>query len=97
MLTLHPEEQAWLDEYRKVLSERHPGTVLRMVIYGSMEDEANCLAGHLLIPNEAARKIVWPDTGLEAVCEEYGVSRRILDFRLNTSGARKRRSRWQQR
>ena len=35
MLTLHPEEQRWLDEYRKVLNERHPGTVLRMVIYGS--------------------------------------------------------------
>ena len=35
MLTLHPEEQTWLDKYRKVLSERHPGTVLRMVIYGS--------------------------------------------------------------
>ncbi len=35
MLTLHPEEQTWLDEYRKVLDERHPGTVLRMVIYGS--------------------------------------------------------------
>ena len=35
MLTLHPEEQAWLDEYRKALNERHPGTVLRMVIYGS--------------------------------------------------------------
>ena len=35
MLTLHPEEQTWLDEYRKVLNERHPDTVLRMVIYGS--------------------------------------------------------------
>ena len=35
MLTLHPEEQIWLDEYRKALRERHPGTVLRMVIYGS--------------------------------------------------------------
>ena len=35
MLTLHPDEQTWLDEYRKALSERHPGTVLRMVIYGS--------------------------------------------------------------
>ena len=35
MLTLHPEERAWLDEYRKVLHERHPDTVLRMVIYGS--------------------------------------------------------------
>ena len=35
MLTLHPEEQRWLDEYRKALRERHSGTVLRMVIYGS--------------------------------------------------------------
>ena len=35
MLTLHPEEQRWLDEYRKMLNERHSGTVLRMVIYGS--------------------------------------------------------------
>ena len=35
MLTLHPEERIWLDKYRKVLSERHPGKVLRMVIYGS--------------------------------------------------------------
>ncbi len=35
MLTLHPEEQSWLDRYRKALEERHPGAVLRMVIYGS--------------------------------------------------------------
>lgn len=62
-----------------------------------MEDEANCLAGHILIPNEAARKIVWSDHDPETVCDEYGVSRRMLNFRLDTSGARKRRSRWQQR
>ena len=35
MLTLHPEEQSWLDGYRKALEERHPGAVLRMVLYGS--------------------------------------------------------------
>ena len=35
MPSLHPEEQTWLDEYRKALDERHPGAVLRMVIYGS--------------------------------------------------------------
>ena len=34
MLTLHPEEPRWLDEYRQVLNERHPGTVLRMVVCG---------------------------------------------------------------
>lgn len=62
-----------------------------------MEDEANCLAGHILIPNEAAQKIVWEDRDLEVVRDEYGVSRQMLEYRLNMSGARKRRARWQQR
>ena len=35
MLELSPDEQTWLDEYRQVLSKRHTGVVLRMVIYGS--------------------------------------------------------------
>ena len=60
-----------------------------------MEDQANCLAGHVLIPNEAAQQIVWSGRDPEAVCDDYGVSRQMLEYRLNTSGARKRRSRWQ--
>lgn len=60
-----------------------------------MEKEANCLAGHLLIPNEAARRIVWSSRDPEAVCEEYGVSKQMLEYRLNVSGARKRRAHWQ--
>ena len=35
MLELSPDEQTWLDEYRRVLRERHAGVILRMVIYGS--------------------------------------------------------------
>ena len=35
MLELSPDEQTWLDEYRRVLRERHPGVVVRMAIYGS--------------------------------------------------------------
>ena len=35
MLDLSPDEQTWLEEYRRVLRERHAGVVLRMVIYGS--------------------------------------------------------------
>jgi len=31
-----------------------------------MEDEANCLAGYILIPNEAAQKIVWSGHGCGA-------------------------------
>ncbi|MCY4482578.1 MAG: nucleotidyltransferase domain-containing protein [Spirochaetaceae bacterium] len=35
MLDLSPDEQIWLDEYRRGLRERHAGVILRMVIYGS--------------------------------------------------------------
>ena len=35
MLKLHPEEQTWLDEYRKALLQQQPGAVARMLIYGS--------------------------------------------------------------
>ena len=35
MLTLNPEEQTWLDKYRKAIGKLYPGAVLRMVIYGS--------------------------------------------------------------
>jgi predicted nucleotidyltransferase len=35
MLELTPEEQSWLDDYRKALEEKHPGVVQQMLIYGS--------------------------------------------------------------
>lgn len=35
MLQLTPDEQTWLEAYRKALNEQYPGTVIRMVIYGS--------------------------------------------------------------
>lgn len=34
-LQLTPDETTWLAEYRQVLSQRHPGTVVRMLVYGS--------------------------------------------------------------
>ncbi len=35
MLTLHPQEQVWLDEYRQALKGQHADAVLRLVVYGS--------------------------------------------------------------
>ena len=53
-----------------------------------LEDEASHLAGHLLIPNEAAKHIININLGNVLAQASYGVSRQMLDWRLNTSGAR---------
>ena len=53
-----------------------------------LEDEASHLAGHLLIPNEAAKHIININLGNDSAQASYGVSRQMLDWRLNTSGAR---------
>lgn len=56
---LEASEQAWLDEYRHEIKVRHPGMVLRMLIYGS---KARGNAGSdsdldvlLVVKNEADR------------------------------------------
>ena len=61
-----------------------------------MEAQANCLASHILIPNEAARNIVYSRRDPGAVCAAYGVSRDMLKYRLNASGAQKQHERWKQ-
>lgn len=53
---------------------------------GGIEAEANFLAGALLVTNEAALYIV--RNGLAPRAQQiYGVSQRMLDFRLRVSGA----------
>ena len=58
MLTLHPEEQTWLDEYRKALMDRQPGAVARMLVYGSKArgnaHEDSDIDVLLIVKNEAA-------------------------------------------
>ena len=53
-----------------------------------LEDEASHLAGHLLIPNEAAKHIININLENNLAQASYGVSRQMLNWRLNTSGAR---------
>lgn len=55
-----------------------------------IEAEANCLAGCILIPNEAAWRIVGSGMDLDSARKQYGVSRQMLNYRLNVSGARRR-------
>ncbi|WP_413800155.1 ImmA/IrrE family metallo-endopeptidase [Streptomyces iranensis] len=60
---------------------------------GEIEEEANWLAGNLLITSEAAWSIVRRGTSPEEAMLQYGVSRRMLTWRMNMSGARGRRIR----
>lgn len=55
---------------------------------GSIEGEANYLAGTLLLTNEGALHIL--KNGLLSVAQEhYGISQQMLHYRLHVSGAQK--------
>jgi Zn-dependent peptidase ImmA (M78 family) len=59
---------------------------------GGIEDEAAFLSGCLLITNEAANHILY--NGLYDQAQQiYGVSQRMLDYRLRVSGAHSRHQR----
>ena len=61
-----------------------------------LEDEANQFAGYLLVPNEAARSIFKSGMDMEMAQTTYEVSRQMLDWRLNMSGARRQEQRHRQ-
>ena len=58
-LTLHPDERIWLNEYRQAINERHPGAVVRMVVYGSKArgdaHEDSDIDVLIIVKNEAAK------------------------------------------
>ncbi|MBL6278233.1 ImmA/IrrE family metallo-endopeptidase [Micromonospora fiedleri] len=59
-----------------------------------MEDEADCLGGKLLLTDQGARGIVLRNVPADFAQRKYGISREMLQYRLNMSGAeRLRRSR----
>jgi Zn-dependent peptidase ImmA (M78 family) len=55
-----------------------------------MEKEAEWLAGVLLVPEEAAFLIVRRGWELRDAATRFGVSERLIDWRLNKTGARLR-------
>ena len=55
-----------------------------------LEEEANWLAGALLVSDEASFAIIRDGMSIEDAARRYGVSPKMMQFRLNVSGARTR-------
>ena len=55
-----------------------------------IEAEADWLSGVLLVPDEAALLIVRRGWSIAEAATKYGVSRRMIQWRVNATGARKR-------
>ena len=53
------------------------------------EEEADWLAGALLLPRDALVRLCGRRVPMEAACDAYQVSRRMMDFRMNVTGARR--------
>ena len=54
-----------------------------------VEDEANWLAGALLLPRDALVKIHSRRISADDACEQYGVSKQMLNFRINVTGVKR--------
>lgn len=50
------------------------------------EEEANWLAGALLLPRDALVRLRAKRCPLEVACDEFGVSRQMLEFRMRVTG-----------
>lgn len=59
-----------------------------------LEDEADSLAGELLIPSDAARRAARVGASDDQVAEHFGVSVPFARWRMNVSGARRVAGHW---
>ena len=57
------------------------------------EEEANWLAGALLLPRDALVRLRAQNRPKDTVCDEFGVSRQMMDFRMRVTGVERQFSR----
>ncbi|MGV9751140.1 ImmA/IrrE family metallo-endopeptidase [Nocardia farcinica] len=56
---------------------------------GSVESEANWMAGELLVPQAAARRAAMRGLSVQSVADRYGVSLEMANWRMKISGGSK--------
>ncbi len=57
------------------------------------EEEANWLAGALLLPRDALVRLSAQKRPKDVACDEFGVSRQMMDFRMRVTGVERQFSR----
>ena len=57
------------------------------------EEEANWLAGALLLPRDALVRLCAKNSPKEVACDEFGVSKQMLAFRMRVTGVERQLSR----
>jgi len=62
------------------------GQIMLRTYDQTQEEEAACLANALLLPREVLLFIKRAGMSDSKACEVYGVSRKLLTFRINISG-----------
>lgn len=63
------------------------GTLILNTYAKNQEDEANWLAGCLLLPRDALVAALRSNCGVEEIANQYGASMAMVEYRLNVTGA----------
>lgn len=75
-----------------------PDGLLMLSTYNrDQEDEANWMAGCLLLPREALAVTMKQQIDFEATAKKFGVSRDMLRWRMNVTGVQRQFARYQKR
>jgi len=64
------------------------GTLVMRSYDQKQEDEANWLAWCLLLPRDALTQCARRGLSIDAIAEQYGVSKKLVTFRLHVTGVR---------
>jgi Zn-dependent peptidase ImmA (M78 family) len=80
----HTPTFSFLDPVKQLLVRSHDRT---------QEEEADWLAGAVLLPRQALLYVRGRQLGAEEICRRYGISKRLLSFRLNATGVERQLAR----
>jgi len=83
---MHELAHLVLDHKAATVIMSHDGNLVMRSYDQKQEDEANWLAWCLLLPRDALTQCARRAQNIEAIAEQYGVSKTLVNFRLRVTG-----------